>query len=85
MGADDEDRLDAIAEHRVPADVVNVQVRAHHGVDSIARPARLAKMLQERRRQGLAAGDLARPVVPDAGVYEQLQPRRLDQKRVDAR
>jgi hypothetical protein len=40
-------------------------------------------MLQERRRQRLAAGDLARPVVPDAGVDDQLQPRCLDQQRVD--
>jgi hypothetical protein len=31
--------------------VVDVQVRAHHGVDSVALPAHLAKMLQERRRQ----------------------------------
>ncbi len=74
----------AVLEHRVPADVVDVQMRAHHGVDSVARPARLAKVLQERRRQGLAAGDLARPVVADAGVDDQLQPRRLDQQRVDA-
>ncbi|MGH8290935.1 MAG: hypothetical protein ACREV7_18300 [Steroidobacteraceae bacterium] len=41
-------------------------------------------MLQERRRQRLAAGDLARPVVADAGVDDELQPRRLDQQRVDA-
>jgi len=64
--------------------VVDVQVRAHHGVDAVARPARLAKVLQERRRQRLAAGDLARPIVPDAGVDDQLQPRRFDQQRVDA-
>jgi hypothetical protein len=41
-------------------------------------------MLQERRRQRLAAGDLARPVVADAGVDDELQPRRLDQERVGA-
>jgi hypothetical protein len=32
-----------------------VQMSAHHGVDPVTRPARLAKMLQERRRQRLAA------------------------------
>src|ERR1700722_9084712 len=32
----------AVLEHRVPADVVDVQVGAHNGVDSLARPARLA-------------------------------------------
>jgi hypothetical protein len=74
----------AVLEHRVPADVVDVQVRAYHGVDAVARPAHLTKMLQERRRQRLAAGDLARPIVSDAGVDDQLQPRRLDQQRVDA-
>jgi hypothetical protein len=35
----------AVLEHRVPTDVVDVQVRAHHGVDSVARPARLAEVL----------------------------------------
>jgi hypothetical protein len=61
-----------------------VQVRAHHGADSLAEPARLAKVPPERRRQRLAAGDLARPAVADAGVDEELQPRRLDQQRVAA-
>jgi hypothetical protein len=31
------------------------------------------------------AGDLARPVVPGAGVDDQLQSRRLDEQRVDAK
>ena len=74
----------AALEHRVPPDVVDVQVRTHHGVDSVARPACFAKKLQERCRQRFAARDLARPVVPDAGVDDQLEPRRVDQQRVDA-
>ena len=56
----------------------------HHRVDSLARPARVAEMLEERRPEWLAAGNLARPVVTDAGVDDELQPRRLDQQRVDA-
>jgi hypothetical protein len=48
----------AILEHRVPAHVVDVQVRAHHGVDCVTRPVRLVKVLQDWSRQRLAIGDL---------------------------
>lgn len=59
-------------------------MRAHHGVDAVARPARLAKTLQERRGQRQASGALARRIVADAGVDDQLQLRRIDQQRVNA-
>jgi hypothetical protein len=49
--------------------VIDVQVRAHHGVDSVARPASLTEMLQERHRQRLIAGDLA-PVSGDADIED---------------
>jgi hypothetical protein len=74
----------AVLEHGVPADVVDVEVRAHYGVDRFARPAGLGEMLQEGRRQALAAGDLARPVVAHTGVDDQLEPRRLNQQRMNA-
>ena len=75
----------AVLEHGVPAHVVDVQVGADHHVDAIAAPAGVGEVLQEGRGQRAAARDAARPVVADARVDHQPQPRRLDQQCVDGK
>jgi hypothetical protein len=69
--------------HRVPADMVDVQVGADDGVDALAGPAGRLEGFQEIRGQGLAADKAARAIIPDAGVDHQSQAGCLNQEGVD--
>ena len=73
----------AVLQHRVPADMIDMQMRADHGVDALARPAGIGQIREERRLQRHPAGHPARPVVAEAGIDNQPQARRVDQQGVD--
>jgi hypothetical protein len=69
--------------HGVPADVVDVQMRADYGVDRFAPEAGRLERAQEATLQGAPARQATRLVVADAGVDHQPQPGRLHDQRVD--
>ena len=74
----------AVPQHRVPADVVDVQMRADDAVDRLARAADLLEIVQERQPQLVPFALRPELVVPDAGVDDDARPLRLDQERMDA-
>jgi hypothetical protein len=73
----------AVDQHRVPADVIEVEVGADHGVDLFAREAGGGEVVEERRVEGqrFHAGDLA--VVADARVDDDLAVAGGDAEGVD--
>ena len=74
-----------VAQHRIPADVVGMQVRAQHQVDVLGRDAGGAQALQIRRVE-LMEAMRPRPVlvIAAAGIEQDGQIARTDQPRVHA-
>ena len=75
----------AIDEARVPADVVDVQVRAQHRVDRLRREARGCHLVEKRTVQLIPHRDGARLVVADAGIDDDAPAFGLDHERVHRR
>ena len=73
----------AIDQPGVPAHVVHVQVRAHHGIHRFGRASCLRKAFEERCLQRHAAHQGTRLVVAHAGVYHQCQPGRAHHQRMN--
>ena len=74
----------AVAQHGVPADVVDVQVGAHDGVDRFGREPGRGQVGEKRtlevREEGVDAG----LVVAEAGIDDDAPARRFDDERLDA-
>ena len=71
--------------HGVPADMIDMQVGAHHRVDRFTREAGLRQVAKERSLQVVPAGK--RPillVIAKAGINDDAPRWRLDDQRVDA-
>ena len=60
----------AVDEHRVPTDVVGVEVGAEDGVDAVAVEARGFEIVQEGQLEVAPEFDGKRFVVADAGIYD---------------
>jgi hypothetical protein len=58
----------AVLELGVPADMVDMQVRAHHEIDGLGRAAAGAQPVEERRVELVPAGIVPLLVVAEAGV-----------------
>jgi hypothetical protein len=75
----------AFDQHRVPADMVDMQMRAQHRVDRLARIAGGGKVGEERALQIVPGWDTAALlVVAEAGIDDNAALRRLDDERMDA-
>src|SRR5690348_16761135 len=74
-----------IHQHRVPADVIDMEMRAQHRVDRLARESRRREILEKPalhavpRRHGAVL-----LVVADAGVDDEATTRRLHHERMHA-
>ena len=75
----------AVDERRVPADVVDVEVRAHHGVDRQRIEPGLAEAVEERQLQVVPRRDVALLVVADARVDHDRLAAGLDDEGLDPR
>jgi hypothetical protein len=69
---------------RVPADVIDMQVRAHDDIDRLGREPRRPQVVEERGAQHVeGSATSAVLVVAHAGVDEHGEARRLHHERVD--
>ena len=73
-----------IFQHRVPSDMIDVQMRADYAVDRLARVAGLFQVRQERPMLQIPAREFARLVVADAGIDQNPQAARLHHHAVEA-
>src|SRR5208282_4649842 len=74
----------AVLEHRVPAHVVDVQMRADDAIDVVARVTGLFEVAQERQLQIAPCRVGTNLLIADAGVDDDALALRLDHQRVDA-
>jgi hypothetical protein len=75
----------AVDQHGVPADVIDVQVRAQHRIDGLARETGRGQVFEEPPLAIVPGGDAPiLLVVAEAGVDDDPPSRRLDDERVDA-
>ena len=75
----------AIGQHGVPADVVDVQVRAQHRIDRLARESGRGQVFEEPPLPVVPGRDTpVLLVVAEAGVDDDAPPGRLDHEGVDA-
>src|ERR1035437_2822201 len=74
----------AVLEHRVPPDMVHVQMRADDAIDLVARVTRFSQVAQKRQLQIAPRRVRTNLLVADAGVDDDALTLRLDHQRVDA-
>ena len=72
-------------QHRIPADMIDMQMGADDRIDPLARKARFGDVLQEFRVQRLLARQHPGLIVADAGVHDELQSGRIHEQRVNGK
>src|SRR5262245_4296020 len=58
----------AVDEHRVPTDVIGMQMRTHDGVDRLARKAGGGEVVEKRAIAEMPRREVALLVIADAGI-----------------
>ena len=73
-----------VYQHRVPAHMVHMQVRAQNRVNGLGRVSRLSKILQKVRLQMGPVRDVTLLVVANAGINKNPPVARIHHKRMNA-
>src|ERR1039458_222676 len=74
----------AVLEHRVPPDMVHVQMRADDAIDLVARVTRFSQVAQKRQLQIAPRRVRTNLLVADAGIDDDALALRFDHQRVNA-
>src|SRR5215467_975359 len=74
----------AVGKNRVPAHMIDVEVRAKHRVDGVGRATGSSEVLQKRSLAGVPDGlSAVLLAITDTGVDDNPSGRRFDQERMD--